>query len=230
MTQDLKLEDQILRWQQNKDSVWADRLITSYRPFILKTIAALSGRYIEIENDDEFSIGLQAFYEAMLRFDPRGNFLAFARLVIASRLKSYWQKEHRQQSLCLDELELAFDEVDQLIKELSMADDIMNFARELACYGLTFSALAAHSPKHRDTREKVLKIAHQVCQSADLIQQIQLKKKLPIQKICLELSVSPKVIKRNKIYLLAAILVFCQPESDMAAWLKEMSNSNYPGP
>lgn len=220
MQQTQTLDEQVITWQRTRDEVWAERLIAAYRPFILKTISTLSGRFIEVENDEEFSIGLQAFYEAMQRFDQRGSFLAFARLVIASRLKTYWQKEKRPVMLCLDELELTADDVDHLLIELSMADDIQRFARELQDYGLDFSLLASHSPKHRDTREAVLAIAQQVSRSSDLMALIRRKKKLPIREIVRQLGASSKVVKRNKIYLLAAALVFANPDSEMADWLR----------
>lgn len=220
MQQTQTLDEQIMIWQRTQDEVWAESLIAAYRPFILKTISTLSGRFIEIENDDEFSVGLQAFYEAMQRFDARGNFLAFARLVIASRLKTFWQKEKHPVTLCLEELELSSDDVDRLVSELSMADDIRRFAQELAHYGLDFSLLVQHSPKHRDTREAVLTIARQVSQSPGLMALIWKKKRLPIREIVRQLGVSPKVVKRNKIYLLAAALVFANPDSEMADWLQ----------
>ncbi len=225
MQSDQTLDEQILSWQHTRDAVWADQLITQYRPFILKTLSTLAGHFIEIENDDEFCIGLQAFYEAMQRFDQRGGpFLPFARLVIASRLKSFWQKENRSITLNLDELELSADPVDRLLKDLSMADDIARFSRELQEFGLSFTMLAAHSPKHRDTRDAVLTIARQISQQPALLEQIQRKRKLPIREIVRQLTVSPKVVKRNKIYLLAAVLVFTHPESEMADWLNALQN------
>ncbi|MDD2534307.1 MAG: sigma factor [Eubacteriales bacterium] len=223
MQSDQTLDEQVIAWQSSHDEIWAERLMTKYRPFILKTVASVSGRYIEIENDDEFSIGLQAFYEAMNRFDHRGSFLAFAKLVIASRIKSYWQKENRNQTVCLDELDVVADDVDQLINELSMAQDIQRFSGVLADYNLTFSLLATKSPRHRDTREAVLSIAKRIAASERLLEMLRKKKRLPIREIVLQLAVSPKVVKRNKVYLLAAVLVFTQPDTEMAAWLRAVS-------
>lgn len=221
MTQiELSLDQQVIEWQQTRDTVWADYLIATYRPFILKTVSDLSGRFIEIENDDEYSIGLQAFYEAMERFDNRGgHFLTFARLVIASRLRTFWQKEKRSTTLSLEDYDISSDDVDRLVSELSMADEINRFARELHEYGLNFAKLVATSPKHRDTREEVLSIARRVSQSQDLMEFLYHKKRLPIVLIARRFQVSAKVIKRNKYYLLAASLVFAKPESEIADWL-----------
>lgn len=214
------LDQQIVEWQSTRDAVWADHLITIYRPFILKTLSDLSGRFIDVVNDDEYSIGLQAFYEAMQRFDNRGShFLTFARLVIASRLKTFWQKEKRSATLSLDDYDIASDDVDRLVSELSMADEITRFTRKLHEYGLDFAMLVAASPKHRDTREDILSIARRVSQTPELMDFLRRKKRLPIQLIARRLGVSAKVVKRNKIYLLASTLIFANPESEIANWL-----------
>jgi RNA polymerase sigma factor len=215
------LDRQVLNWQIDQDPAWADRLIEAYRPFILKSVSDLSGRYIDLANDDEYSIGLQAFYEAMQRFDERGgHFLGFARLVIASRLKSYWQKENRTVCLPLEENDLMADDVDRLSDELSMADNIASLSRQLLVYGLDFVMLARNSPKHRDTRVAALEIARALSQRPDLMALIERKQKLPVQQVARELGVSAKVIKHSKFYILAAALIFGDPESEVAAWLE----------
>ena len=42
-----------------------NELIEEYIPFIIKTISKFTNRYVSIENDEEFSIGLVGFYEAV---------------------------------------------------------------------------------------------------------------------------------------------------------------------
>ncbi|NCC75476.1 MAG: hypothetical protein EOM08_03465 [Clostridia bacterium] len=217
------LDTRIAAWQRTQDVTAADRLITAYQPFIRKTVASLSGRYIDTANDEEWSIGLAAFYEAMQRFVPgKGSFLSFARLVIASRLKTYWQQEHKTRTLNLDDMELAENDVDRLARELSMADDIRRLAAELYSYGILFSDLVQSTPKHQDTRQNVLAIAKTVSHDDELMAVIRQKKRLPVQKIATKLAVSAKVVKRNRIYLLAASLVYSQPDSEVAAWLDEV--------
>ncbi len=217
------LDAQVAVWQRTQDAAAADRLITAYQPFIRKTVASLSGRYIDTANDEEWSLGLAAFYEAMQRFVPgKGSFLSFARLVIASRLKTYWLQEQKHHTLNLDEMELAEHDVDRLARELSMADDIRRLAAELYPYGIQFSDLVRATPKHQDTRQNVLAIAKTLSHDAELMALIRQKKRLPVQKVATKLAVSAKVVKRNRIYLLAAALVYSQPDSEVAAWLDEV--------
>lgn len=69
-------------------------LLEKYMAFLIKTVSGFTGRYVSVENDEEFEIALLAFTEAVEKYQPqRGVFLAFAKLVIISRLKNYVEKE-----------------------------------------------------------------------------------------------------------------------------------------
>ena len=71
-------------------------LINKYMAFIIKTVSSVTGRYVCIDNDEEFSIGLLAFKEAVDKYsDDRGAFPSFARLVISSRIKNHLVKENK---------------------------------------------------------------------------------------------------------------------------------------
>lgn len=64
--------------------------------FIINTISKVTGKYVSIENDDEFSIGLMAFVEALDKYNQeKGPFLSFAKIVIESRIKNYLAKEKK---------------------------------------------------------------------------------------------------------------------------------------
>ena len=53
-----------------------DSLIEKHMPFIIKSISDTTGRYVSCENDEEISIGLLAFNEAIERYDnDKGHFL-----------------------------------------------------------------------------------------------------------------------------------------------------------
>ena len=55
-----------------------DKLIQDYMAFIVKTVSSITGRYVSVENDDELSIALIAFKEAIDKYEEsRGSFSAF---------------------------------------------------------------------------------------------------------------------------------------------------------
>lgn len=45
-------------------------LIEKYMAFLIKTVSSFTGRYISIENDEEFEIALLAFTEAIEKYQP----------------------------------------------------------------------------------------------------------------------------------------------------------------
>ena len=72
----------------------SEEFIEKHIPFIISCISKFTGRYVSIENDDEYSIGMIAFVEAIEKYkEEKGDFYAFSRLVIESRLKNFFEKE-----------------------------------------------------------------------------------------------------------------------------------------
>lgn len=46
-----------------------DQLINQHMAFLIRTVSNFTGKYVSIENDDEFSIALIAFTEAVKKYD-----------------------------------------------------------------------------------------------------------------------------------------------------------------
>lgn len=64
-------------------------------PLIIKTVSSITGRYVSVKNDDEFSIALMAFKEAVDKYyENKGIFSSFAKLVISSRVKNHLVREN----------------------------------------------------------------------------------------------------------------------------------------
>jgi len=51
------------------DKLLREEFINSYTPYIIRTVSNLTGKYVDVENSDEFSVGLAAFNEAIDSFD-----------------------------------------------------------------------------------------------------------------------------------------------------------------
>lgn len=128
-----------------------NRLIDDYQPFVLKVVTEMKNGYVDLDNDDEFSVGLMAFHEAVTRYNiDHGDFLSFARLVIQSRLKNFWMKENAFKSIPLNESDIVDDLLDD---SLMLKEEIERFEKTLMKFGLSFEVLIESSPKHRDTIE-----------------------------------------------------------------------------
>ncbi|MDZ5001680.1 RNA polymerase subunit sigma, partial [Clostridium perfringens] len=61
--------------------------IEEYKPFIIAYCNKSLKRYIDTTNDDEYSIALMAFYEAIKGYNiDKGSFLSYSQRVIKLRL------------------------------------------------------------------------------------------------------------------------------------------------
>lgn len=89
-----KIEDIVFNIQNNGGD--KEAFIVQYQPFIRKSISSVCRRYIT-EQDDEYSIGLFAFNEAIEQYSYKKgkSFLAFANLLIKRDVIDYIRKESK---------------------------------------------------------------------------------------------------------------------------------------
>lgn len=191
-----------------------DILIERHMAFIIRTISSLTGRYVAVENDEEFSIALSAFAEAVEKYDEeRGSFLGFAKLVIESRLKSYFARENaRPREASLEELYEQGrdfpDEGDGGESGDNLRDEVLLYREELSLFGLTLETLADEAPKHRDTRENAIGIAKKAGNDPPTVEITYQKRRLPVRAVARVAQVTEKVVKRSKSFILAAMIIF----------------------
>ncbi|NYC94378.1 sigma factor [Clostridium acetobutylicum] len=70
------LEDRIQKAKESKEEL--NRLIQEYKPFIASLLQKKTGKYLQYGYDDELSIGMIAFEEAVESYDRnKGKFLSF---------------------------------------------------------------------------------------------------------------------------------------------------------
>ncbi len=205
----------------NKDL--QNELIQQYKPFIAKTVSSVCKRYID-EKDDEFSIGLIAFNEAIEKYSPeKGNsLLAFAELIIKRKVIDYIRKEARsaqninidlqegddqESSQSLIEAELSIDEYRRQIEQEQRREEILYFQKQLKDYGLSFKELLENSPKHTDARQNAIKVAMTLVEHEELAAILYTKKQLPVKQLEQLVSVSRKTIERNRKYIIAMCII-----------------------
>lgn len=202
-------------------------LIEEHIPFIIKTINKLTNRYVSLENDEEFSVSLLAFNEAVQKYNSeKGPFLPFAQLVITSRLKNYFNKENKNRyNLSIETLE---EEGIQLREELlnpiedktRLIEEIDLLKEELNLFGFTLEDLADEAPKHSDTRNNALKLSQKVSDDKLLTDFMYIKRRLPIKQISLKYSVTEKVIKGSKKFIITGIIIFYKNFRNLKLWIK----------
>jgi RNA polymerase sigma factor len=216
------LEETVLLIQQG-DRNLLDEIIRSYKPFIAKTVSSVCRRYI-YETDDEFSIGLIAFNEAIEKYSKdRGNsLLSFSEVIIKRRVIDYIRKQSKNQHLSFD---LSNDTNDEetagtiIVNELSLDDyqkktdeqlrkeEIIHFQNLLTTFDLSFNDLVENSPKHVDARKNAIIAAKMLVESQELKEMLFANKRLPIKQLEKMVDVSRKTIERNRKYIIAIALI-----------------------
>lgn len=201
---------------KNGDFEERDRFIQDYIPFIIKDLSNILNKYIESENSDEYMIGLEAFNEAIDKFDfSRGNFLSFASLVIRSRIIDYMRKNN---SAIITTSIDQYDENDILgarnkleinlhNENIDLQLELMVFKEKLNDFDITFCDLVENCPKHNDTRSDALKTARYIVEHKEEKEFLYSKKRLPYLTLVTQLGISRKFFDRNKTFIIASVLI-----------------------
>lgn len=201
--------------------------IENHLPFIIKTITKITNRYVSIENDDELSIGLLAFNEAIDRYsEERGPFLPFAQLVITSRIKNYLQQENKlSQNISLDKLKEDGIFIDNItenpIENVNLLqDEIVRLKEILIEFGFDFEDLIDECPKHKKTRDVAIDISEKVSNDPPLTSFMYEKKRLPVKQISLKYMITEKVLKRSKKFIITVIIIFDKNLRNIKLWIR----------
>ena len=220
-----ELNAKVLAAKQNEEA-FAD-LAAENKAWMLKCASDVTKRYIT-DSDDEWSVALMAFSEAVQSYDEsKGSFKAFASVVIKRRILDYLRSESKYS----DETSVipgAFDgelEDDEasginLAVQESMAESAMQGGREersaaaraeieemqeiLNSYGFSFFDLADCSPKAEKTKQSCGRAVRTLLGTAALMALMRLKKLLPIKELSEASGVVKKILERHRKYIIAA--------------------------
>lgn len=229
------LEESVHLIQQG-DRILLNDIINAYKPFIAKTVSSVCKRYI-YESDDEFSIGLIAFNEAIEKYTPeRGSsLLSFSEVVIKRRVIDYIRNQSKHQHMNLDLTSASHEEESSgmaIVNELSMVDfhnktneqlrreEIIHFQKLLTTFDLSFSDLVENSLKHADARKNAILVAKILVDDQELKEWLLEKKRLPIKQLEKRANVSRKTIERNRKYIIAIALILSSDFVFMKDYIK----------
>ena len=204
-----------------------NELVESHRQWILR-VASEAARHYVTDSDDEWSIALMAFHEAVQSYDEgKGCFRALASVVIKRRILDYLRSEGRHNAEIVVmpgafDGEMAEDEasgvnlsVQKKVAEDSLsgsAEDRASRAREeieemqgiLKAYGFSFFDLAECSPKAEKTKKSCGQAVRTLIASVVLMALMRLKHLLPIKELSAESGVIRKILERHRKYIIAA--------------------------
>lgn len=202
---------------QAGDNQEKNKLIQEYIPFIQKTASQQLGRYIEVENDDVYSISLMAFNEAIDKYVmEKGSFLSFASMVIKSRIIDQLRKEAKSSSeIFISTLENSDDgdcianiaTVDSFENRIEAKEDMELLLKRMAIFKVTLDDLVNESPKHLDTRLMAIRIGRYVYENQDLKEKLIKTQSLPANDLILQMQVSKKILQRSRKFIIAIVLI-----------------------
>jgi len=205
---------------QSGNSRLRNKLIKEYKPFIAKTVSSVCKRFIN-EEDDEFSIGLIAFNEAIEKYaaDKGGSFIAFSELLIKRRVIDYIRKEAKNRTVYMEidtkeekaqahlDARMSIDEFQKQIEQEHRREEIMHYQTVLKEFGISFHELARQSPKHFDARANATHVAKLLVENESLRKILFEKKQLPIKQLLGMVNLSRKTLERNRKYIIAIAIV-----------------------
>lgn len=220
-----ELSEKVLQAKLNEETF--AELAEENKAWMLKTVSDVTKRYIT-DSDDEWSIALMAFSEAVQSYDEsKGYFRAFAAVVIKRRILDYLRSESRfsgETSVSPDAFggELDADEASgiDLAVQQNMAEEAMYDTKEeraakardeieemqaiLKEYGFSFFDLAECSPKAEKTKKSCGIAVRTLIASAAMMALMRLKRLLPIKELQEASGVIRKILERHRKYIIAA--------------------------
>ncbi len=207
-------------YQAKEDLQKADDLIRDYIPFIKSEASKCISRFCS-EQDDEFSIAMIAFHEAILGYEQdRGAFLPYAAMLIRNRIIDFQRKEGRHQgSISLDEEIGDSDQtlMDQIADERNYIQESTNLEATkqeieklstiMADFGVTFTDVADNSPKQERTLEACATAICYAIENKHLLDAMLKTKKLPLAQLVKGSGVERKTLERHRKYILVMLLI-----------------------
>lgn len=224
-TEDANQLHSLLELAKSGDSEARGQFIQAYVPYILRTASQASRRYIDRTRDDEYSVALLAFNEAIDRFDASrsSGFLSFAETIIRRRLIDYFRSQKSQQrvqpfadfdvqddednTINYVEIRASVASYQEALETDERRQEIEDYARRLKRFGLRFQELVELSPKHADARQNAMDVARIIAADPSLLAFVMERQSLPLKALEARVGVSRKTMERQRKYIIAIVVL-----------------------
>ena len=206
-------------YQAKTDSQAADALIASYMPFIKSETAKFLKRPPD-PSDDELSIAMFAFYEAIRSYaKSRGAFLSYAALQIRSRLIDNYRREARNKGQI--SLDSSDDEQNDLLETIPDSHDdyaetemreatrqeIEELTAQMTAFGVSMNDVADNAPRQSRTVESCRRAIAFARSNPEILEEFLRTKRVPIARLAEGAAVDRKSLERHRRYLVAVLLI-----------------------
>ena len=204
------------------------RFALEKKTFIMSCASRSLHRFIN-DSDDEWSVALIAFHEAVRTFEPeKGNFSAFASTVIKRRLLDEERRKLSYSNVEVpvmpellsgetpdEEEESAGGRIASEIKRSGNAgeadtvgstplqDEIASMQEVLGAYGFSFFDLTECSPRSSKTKDACIRAVQMILSDAELWRRMQKGRNLPMKELCGGTGLARKLLDRHRRYIIA---------------------------
>lgn len=199
----------------------ADWLIREYLPFIKAQTAKFLQRPPIEGQDDELSIAMLAFYEAIGGYSRlRGNFLHYAAMLIRHRLIDFQRREARhrghislhepqgEEGVTLeDSLADTKNHSEEFLARRATQTEIEDLTAQMWQFGVSFADVAENCPRQQRTLEACRKAMEYARETPELLEELLKTKRLPISWLSQGSGVDRKTLERHRSYLVALLLI-----------------------
>lgn len=219
MTTDQHIAERVAQAKLSRST--EDILIQDYLPFIRSETAEFLKRPVS-DSDDELSIALIAFHEAIHNYDEnKGAFLSLAALTIKSRLTDYYRKEKRHSNNVsintpvgdtdteIGEMVIGDKENhdDRIIYREATMQEIAELSAQMTDFGVSLSDVADNCPMQERNKMVCLRAMQYARKNTDILDEFLRAKRLPLAKLCEGNRTVRKTLERHRKYLIALLLI-----------------------
>ena len=225
--------------EAKRDPQAADALIRQYMGFIRSETVKFIHRAPENGHEDELSIAMLVFYEAILAYEKgRGPFLPLAARAIRNRLIDHYRTERRHGNVIslqtpagdaeedrtlLDTVPDPTDHAEDYTSSASSRAEIQEFGRKLEQFGLTFSHVADHCPRQERTLAACRRVLDHARAHPELLDRLVETGRLPMNELAAGSGTDKKTMERHRKYLVAILLAFTNGYEIIRGHLRQLA-------
>ena len=205
-------------FEAREDDALREAFIKQHFPFIIHTTSSIVGRYIAIENDEEFSVALEAFNIAIDLYDASmSKFETYATTVIKNKLIDY----HRKQRKHYGQEELSED-ITAPENDDTLRVEIADLSQKLKAFGMSFSDLIRLSPKHQDTRKNAIRVGVTSSKHKNIVEALYQSRKLPVALILKVVETTRRFVYAHSRYITSVMVIFTEELNSLQTWILDM--------
>lgn len=230
-----------------KDETVREQLLRSQERIILRIASLTTFRFVT-KSDDEWSVALCAFSDAIDHYSPaKGDFLPFARVAIKHALIDWhrspasgrWNEVSVSPFVLEGQIDdtaretekaayLAMAEQSAEERGESLRDEVEAANQELEQYGFRFFDLRACSPRQERSRRQCAKAVRYLLARPELLSELKRSKRLPIQELEKGTGIRRKLLEQYRRYVIMAVVILTGDYPHIAEHLKDIREEVQP--